>query len=135
MHDSTYLDDLVARCLAASGKSIVDVGLTFQRQLETVFEGPVVSEIFEDALEAKRYAENCMRKVLWSDIIDLSMTDELPPEPFHYKQTLAEFGCRESEKWEAARQDEDDAMKQFGAYKYVPASEAEGHQIMGSRYV
>ena len=26
-------------------------------------------------------------------------------------------------------------MKQFGAYKFVPASEAEGHQVMGSRYV
>ena len=26
-------------------------------------------------------------------------------------------------------------MKQFGAYKFVPASEAEGYQVMGSRYV
>ena len=135
VHSSTYLDNLLARCFMVSGQSTVDVGLNFQRQLETVFEAPLVEEIFEDALEAKRYADSCMRKVLWSDIIDLSMTDDLPPEPFHYKQTLAEYGCRESEKWAAARRDEDEAMKQFGAYKFVPASEAEGYQVMGSRYV
>ena len=65
VHDNTYLDELVVRCcFVASGKSALDVGLTFQRQLETVFEAPVVSEIFEDALEAKRYTECCMRKVL-----------------------------------------------------------------------
>ena len=109
--------------------------LTFQQQLETVYEKPVVAELLEDVMEAKVFAEKCMRKVLWSDLLDFSMADELPPEPFHYKQTLAKYGCLEAEKWAEARRIEDAAISKFGAYKIVPESEAAGHQIMGSRYV
>ena len=54
VHSSTYLEDLVASFFVASGKSLLGVVLTFQRQLETAFEGPVVVEIFEGALGAKR---------------------------------------------------------------------------------
>ena len=135
VHPSSYLDVLVAKCLAVSGKTAVDVGLTFQKQLDTVYEAPVANEIFEDALEARRHSEACMRKVMWSDILDFSIGDELPPEPFHYKQTLEEYGCRESTQWASARKAEDDAISDFGAFKFVKASEAAGHQVLGSRYV
>ena len=36
VHSNTYLEDLVAHFFVASGKSLVDVVLTFQRQLETL---------------------------------------------------------------------------------------------------
>ena len=72
---------------------------------------------------------------MWSDILDFSIGDELPPEPFHYKQTLEEYGCRESTQWASARKAEDDAISEFGAFKFVKASEAAGHQVLGSRYV
>ena len=70
-----------------------------------------------------------MWKVMWSDILDFSIGDELPPEPFHYKQTLEEYGCRECTQWASARKAEDDAISEFGAFKFVKASEAAGHVI------
>ena len=67
---SGYLDDLVSRCLSVSGIGVADVALTFQQQLETVYEKPVVAaELLEDVMEAKVNAQHL--RWIWNENLSL----------------------------------------------------------------
>ena len=66
---SGYLDDLVSRCLSVSGIGVADVALTFQQQLETVYEKPVVAELLADVMEAKVNAQHL--RWIWNENLSL----------------------------------------------------------------
>lgn len=105
---------------------------SFNNVLETVYEPEVILEMLEDRSQMLKLMEINASKVLNSSSVKIDFS--LSPEPNHYKDTRPEV-CDEHDKWEGAMNEEIHCMDRFGVYKKVPKSAADGHQILGARWV
>jgi hypothetical protein len=111
---------------AASSRS------SFNQILETVYEPEVIVEQLKDRETMLRFAEQSMSKVLNSQTLQVDYS--ISPDPLKFEEVLPDV-CPESNEWFEAMRDEMKSMERFGVYKRVHRSAAQGHQILGCRWV
>ena len=117
------------RDYSSRGK-VVGVGefnRTFNELLETIYEPEVIVQQLEDAITARRFAEERAARVLSS--IDDKISWAIAPDPVKFDETLPEVcGIKDHLLWKEAMDDEMKSMEQFGVYKRVPKAKAKGKQ-------
>ena len=126
----------LARDYSSRGK-VVGVGefnRTFNELLETIYEPEVIVQQLEDAITARRFAEERAARVLSS--IDDKISWAIAPDPVKFDETLPEVcGIKDHLLWKEAMDDEMKSMEQFGVYKRVPKAKAKGKQLLGCKWV
>jgi hypothetical protein len=117
-HDLSYTKDAtvsLARDYSSRGK-VVGVGefnRTFNELLETIYEPEVIVQQLEDAITARRFAEERAARVLSS--IDDKISWAIAPDPVKFDETLPEVcGIKDHLLWKEAMDDEMKSMEQFG---------------------
>ena len=108
-------------------------GNSFNELIKELFPKEEIVPELRSRVASNQWAEYEFAKVL--NASSLKIDFDLPPEPFHYKDTLPENCGEESMKWKEAMDDEIASMKAFGVYERVPQSVAQGRQILGCKWV
>ena len=106
---------------------------SFNELIKELFPKEEIVPELRSRVASIQWAEYEFAKVL--NASSLKIDFDLPPEPFHYKDTLPENCGEESVKWKEAMDDEIASMKAFGVYERVPQSVAQGRQILGCKWV
>ena len=106
---------------------------SFNELIKELFPKEEIVPELRSRVASNQWAEYEFAKVL--NASSLKIDFDLPPEPFHYKDTLPENCGEESMKWKEAMDDEIASMKAFGVYERVPQSVAQGRQILGCKWV
>ena len=110
-----------------------DPNVSFNDIIAELFPKEDIVPKLRSRVNANQWAEYEFAKVL--NASSLKIDFDLPPEPFHYRDTLPEKCGEESVKWKEAMDEEMASMSSFGVYQRVPVSVANGRQILGCRWV